>query len=151
MASDAYPPPAFYFTVSIDGGSSVDTSFQEVSGLKVELQTETVVEGGQNRFEHRLPTRTKYSNLVLKRGLVMKGSALATWLGASFGNIGIRKMVPKNLVVMLLDASAAPLAVWRVTGAYPVRWEHDAMKSQENQLMLETLELAYQFFDRKSS
>ena len=61
------PPPVFAFRVDIDGAES-DTSFQEVSGLEVQFETEDVVEGGQNRFVHRLPTRTKYSNLLLKRG-----------------------------------------------------------------------------------
>ena len=41
--------------------------FQDVSGLSFEIETETFVEGGENRFEYKLPKRIKYPNLVLKR------------------------------------------------------------------------------------
>ena len=32
------------------------------------MEIETVVEGGENRFVHRLPKPVKHPNLVLKRG-----------------------------------------------------------------------------------
>ena len=43
--------------------------FTEVSGLSVEMGTEEFVEGGENRFIQKYPTRAKYPELVLKRGL----------------------------------------------------------------------------------
>ena len=75
-----YPPVGFHFRVEfiLDGTVESDTRFQEVSGLSAELGTEEVVEGGENRFSHRLPTRAKYSNLTLKRGLLTE-SGLIDW------------------------------------------------------------------------
>ncbi len=46
-----------------------DAAFQEVGGLEAEIEVETVVEGGENRFVHRLPKPVKHPNLSLKRGL----------------------------------------------------------------------------------
>ena len=64
-------PVAFHFTVAITGsGTSVpDAAFQEVGGLEAEIEIETVVEGGENRFAHRLPKPVRHPNLTLKRGL----------------------------------------------------------------------------------
>src|SRR5688500_16371249 len=58
-----------------------DIRFQSVAGLDSTLDTETVKEGGENRFEHVVPVRRKYGPLILKRGLLTPGeSALTGWL-----------------------------------------------------------------------
>src|SRR5689334_10102889 len=50
--------------------NAFDILFQSVSGLDSTLETETVKEGGENRFEHVIPVRRKYGPLILKRGLL---------------------------------------------------------------------------------
>lgn len=75
---------AFHFSVHFGfAGGDEDIGFQSVSGLGVEVTTETVVEGGENRFEHALPVRTAYTDLVLKRALV-ENSALTDWCKSAF-------------------------------------------------------------------
>ena len=78
--SSEYPPVAFYFRLSFKGAASgSDASFKEVSGITMEMGTEEITEGGNNNFKHRVPTSVKFSNLVLKRGLVPKDSAVIQW------------------------------------------------------------------------
>lgn len=147
---DVYVPPvAFSFRVAIDGAES-DTSFQEVSGFQVDIETEDVVEGGQNRFVHKLPTRTKYSNLVLKRGVVTKSSAFGTWVAQAMSRGLVRQNDAKTIVVQLLDETRAPVVVWKVFGAYPLRWEHSQLNSRSEEVLTETIELTYQFFQRQN-
>ena len=55
--SNYAPPTAFYFSVKFDGFDNMDTSFQEVSGLKVTIDTVTKKEGGDNNFIHHLQLR----------------------------------------------------------------------------------------------
>ena len=81
MSDQYYPPPAFYFNLTVIGSATalfamtmIDASCQEVTGIQAEFEFETVVEGGENRFVHRLPRYTKFPNLVLKRGIVTKTS-----------------------------------------------------------------------------
>jgi hypothetical protein len=62
-----YPLPAFYFKVITGLRLGADTSFQEVRGIGSEIETEEVVEGGENRFVHRLPKAVKHPQLELKR------------------------------------------------------------------------------------
>jgi hypothetical protein len=73
--ADYYPPWGFYFKVEFDiSKNKNDVRFQAVSGLSVEYDYESFKEGGENRFEHKLPVRTKYADLVLKRGMLTESS-----------------------------------------------------------------------------
>lgn len=140
-----YPPVGFSFDVFVDGITGINEgNFQEVSGLNVKLGTEEVVEGGENRFVHRLPTAPKYENLILKRGM-LKGSPLIDWVRNSVERF---KFVPKVVVVKLLDATGNPLISWSFSNAYPVALRISEFKSQENALVVETLELSFDYFTK---
>ncbi len=148
MSTNYYPPPAFYFNVYISGTAKSDASFQEVSGIQVQFEVEKVVEGGENRFAYSLPQRGKYSNLVLKRGYVVYGSALATWVEGTIGAGLTEPIAPVDMVVTLLNKDNQPLASWSFASAYPVRWEVSSLNSMENKILTETLELTYNYFQR---
>ena len=73
MADDNFEDEGVYaatFLVEVDGLEI--GRFTEVSGLQVEVGVETVAEGGQNGFVHKLPSRMTWPNLVLRRGLTMR-------------------------------------------------------------------------------
>jgi len=97
-----YPPSSFHFKVEFTGvdGANADTEqrFQEVSGLSVEVETETLHEGGENRFEYKLPKRAKYPNLVLKRGL-LKGAAFLDWFKSAMNTYFIVAVMILNLQI----------------------------------------------------
>lgn len=67
--SNYYPPLGFHFKIEF-GNQKDEYQFQSVSGLNVDLETEEIAEGGENRFKHKLPLRARYPNLVLKRGIL---------------------------------------------------------------------------------
>jgi len=142
-----YPPVGFHFRVEfiLDGVVESDTRFQEVSGLSAELGTEEVVEGGENRFSHRLPTRAKYSNLTLKRGLLSE-SGLIDWCKNAIENFDF---TPATVNVTLLNEQHEPVAdTLSFIRAWPVKWSVSDFKAQDNALVIETLELAYNYFSR---
>lgn len=142
-----YPPVGFHFRVEfiLDGTVESDTRFQEVSGLSAELGLEEVVEGGENRFSHRLPTRAKYANLTLKRGLLSE-SGLIDWCKNAIENFDF---TPATVNVTLLNESHEPVAdTLSFIRAWPVKWSVSDFKAQDNALVIETLELAYNYFSR---
>ena len=142
-----YPPVGFHFRVEFLDIESNDNDirFQEVSGLSSELTVEEVVEGGENRFTHRLPGRAKYSNLILKRGL-LTDSGLITWCKNA---IEIFDFTPATVNVTLLNEEHLPLSdTYSFIRAWPVKWSVSNFKAQENALTIETLELAYNYFTR---
>jgi phage tail-like protein len=143
-----YPPVGFHFLVrfELEGQSELDVQFQEVSGLSVEVEMESYVEGGENRFTHQLPTRTRYADLSLKRGLV-RDSALVKWCRDAIENFSFK---PVSLTVSLLDSEHTPLVSWQVQGAVPKRWEVSAFNAEQNSIAIETLQLSYHYFLRKT-
>jgi phage tail-like protein len=149
-----YPPTGFHFRVEFMGVSGADSDteqrFQEVSGLSFEVETEELREGGENRFTYKLPKRAKYPNLILKRGL-LTNTALLDWLKdalRTYFTVVIYDFKPADLVITLLDEADAQVAVWKVVQAYPVKWSTADLKATENAILVETIELAYQYFER---
>lgn len=112
------------------------------------MQTETLKEGGENRFEHILPVRTKYDPLVLKRGLV-KDSSMIQWFMDAILNFDIK---PMTLLVKLLHIDKAdpnqpqPLMTWVVVNAWPKKWSVSEFNADQNTLAIESIELHYSYF-----
>ena len=127
----------------LPGGISGETSFKEVSGLTVDVAPEEIVEGGELKFHHKLPTTAKYTNLTLKRGLVVS-SAVRDWIIA-----GVRdfEFTPITVTVQLLNENASPLKSWKAYNVWPVKWEVSNFESETNGIAIETLELAYDYFE----
>ena len=149
-----YPPCGFHFKVEFIGvgGMNTDTEqrFQEVGGLSFEVETDPLREGGENRFEYKLPKRAKYPNLVLKRGL-LTDTAIIDWFKSAM-NTYFTALVfdfkPADILITLLDEADQPIAKWNVVQAYPVKWSISDLKSTENAVVVETIELAYQYFEK---
>lgn len=143
-AGTYYPPVSFYFRVEFPNisGEGADNSFQSVSGLSVEFDTETFKEGGENRFEHKLPTRSKYPYLVLKRGL-LKDSKVIDWCRDAFESMVFQ---PTAVIVQLLNEKGDPLKTWNIVNAWPQKWSVSDLKSDDNTVVIESLELSYQYF-----
>ena len=58
-------------------------SFQEVSGLSMEVEVLERNEGGENDYTHKLPGRVSYPNLTLKRGIT-QDNYFVTWFQESY-------------------------------------------------------------------
>lgn len=150
-----YPPTAFYFKVEILGvekggqlASNNDASFEEVSGMEVWWDVEEVVEGGENRFVHRLPRPAKHSNLVLKRGAVTQASYFAQWVNDGLGSRLLEPLVVHDILVTLLNEQGKPSIAWNFVNAYPVKCSMGPLNSMDNKILIETLEFSYNFFVR---
>ncbi len=138
-----HPPVSFHFLVSFLAPQYFpDVMFQSVSGLEVSLETESYREGGENRFEHTLPVRARYSNLTLTRGLFVS-SQLIDWCMDTFNNMEVR---PLTMIISLLNDSHVPIMTWNVVNAYPVKWSVSELDAEKNQIAIESLELKYQYF-----
>ncbi len=140
---DYYPPWSFYYKVEFSiSKTKDDVRFQSVSGLAVEYDYESFKEGGENRFEHKLPVRTKYSDLVLKRGMVTNSEVLK-WLLAAFQD---REFRASDMSVILMNEQGDPLRTWNVAHAIPKKWQVSDFNAMENSYVVETVELTYRYF-----
>ena len=140
---DYYPPWGFYYRVEFSiSKEKNDARLQSVSGLSVEYDYETIKEGGENRFEHKLPVRTRYGDMVLKRGM-LTDSGVITWFLAAFRD---RQFEPADMNIVLMNEAGEPLRTWKIAGAIPKKWLVSDLNSGENAVVIETLELTYRYF-----
>lgn len=143
-------PETFYQTVNFhfkvdfnfEPRDGVDVRFQSVTGLDSTLETETIKEGGENRFEHVIPVRRKYGPLTLKRGLMKPGdSKLTDWLKQSFDG---EKITPLGTVtIKLLAEDHQPLMVWTINNVWPRSWKLGELNAERGEVLIETLELNF--------
>ncbi|HLT06667.1 MAG TPA: phage tail protein [Cyclobacteriaceae bacterium] len=139
-----YPPSGFHFKVEFLEIQAVenDILFQNVSGLEVSLETESIKEGGENRFEHTLPTRTKYSDLVLKRG-VLVDSGVIKWCRKAIERF---EFEPTTVLVHLLNDNHDILIEWKLFHAWPKKWSVAELNAEQSAVLVETIELNYNYF-----
>jgi phage tail-like protein len=138
-----YQTVNFLFQVEFQLGSeSFDLKFQSVTGLDATLDTETVREGGENRFEHVIPVRRKYGPLVLKRGLLTPSeSKLTAWLKSAFDD---EKVTPiQHLNISLMNEEHEVLMLWKVNNVWPRSWRIGELNAERGEVLIETLELNY--------
>ncbi|MDI9311625.1 MAG: phage tail protein [Limnohabitans sp.] len=142
--TEYYPPVGFHFLVEFAGLGTVqkDHQFQSVSGLSVDIETEEINEGGENRFKHKVPVKTKFPNLVLKRGILLD-SKVIDWCKKAIENFEFK---PINLTIKLLNEEHQPLISWNIVHAYPVKWSVEDFNAQESKLVIESFELTYNYF-----
>ena len=140
MARD--PFASFLFKVEIDG--ITQAGFSECSGLQAETEFDEIREGGLNEYVHRLPKRTKYVPLTLKRGLT-DSDELWNWYQDVVGPGGFKR---KRISVILVSAADQTKEKWRRTfdKAYPVKWVGPEMKADSSAVAIETLEFVHHGF-----
>lgn len=114
--------------------------FSECSGLEMTQSDEKLKEGGRNGTELRFPTRTSWTNLVLKRGVSRISQSGWDWL-YGFGDGKVKRM---DGVVMLLDAQHIPHNIWTFKRAFPVKFTGPTLSGLGHEVAVETLELAHE-------
>ena len=136
MPSANYPYLNFRFLVEIDG--IIVGGFSEVSGLNVETEVELLEEGGVNDHVHKLPKKTKYTNLTLKRGLT-DSDALWSW----YQRVVAGNFKRKSGAIILLDNEGNSKWRWNFKNAYPIKWSGPELQAGNSTVAIETLELAH--------
>ena len=143
MADSTFQTVNFHFQVTFPlSAGAVDMRFQSVTGLDSSIETESIKEGGENRFEHVVPVRRKYGPLTLKRGLLKPtDSALSLWLKAAFDE---EIVVPLPFaVIMLLNEEHQALMFWTINNVWPRSWKIGELNAMQGEVLIETLELNY--------
>lgn|SRR5512145_3362580 len=137
LASRSDPFLGFGFELQVEG--LVIGSFSEVSGLGAEIDIEEYREGGVNDFVHKLPKNTKYSNLILRRGMT-NSVVLYDW----YKKVANGKIERRQITITLIDTQKSPLKNWSFKNAFPVKWNGPDLKSDGNAIAIESVEMAHQ-------
>ncbi len=112
--------------------------FTECSGLTVTTETEDYAEGGLNSYYHRLPKRTKYENLSLKRG-IDEGQELYRWYMRTLSG----EIKRQSLSIMVYSPLQKEVRRWDLKEAYPVKWVGPDLKTDAGAVAVESVEIAH--------
>ena len=127
-------------------GGITEAEFHECSGLSNETDVVTQAEGGENTFAYKFRGRSKYPNLVLKHGVSKMSPSLWAWREAVIH----RKTPPiLNMSVVMTDMQGQEILRWSLTNCWPCKWQGPDLKAGESALAIETLEVAYDYFQVK--
>jgi len=128
-----------------------ESFFQSVSGITATIgDGSTLVDGGINNRQYKLPGSTTYSDLKLSRGIIKGSSPLGKWCRTFLIRdvfwYGVER---RTLNVMLLDRSGDNiLMTWSFYNCYPKEIEIGTFSADKSEIAVETLTIAYTHFNQ---
>jgi phage tail-like protein len=133
-----YPLPVFHFTVQW-GGTRI--GFSEVTGLTQENQAIEYRDGSFPEYSSiKMPGLRKFSNIVMKRGVVKSDNEFFLWLS----EIKLNQITRRDLIISLLNENHEPVMTWKVHNAFPVKSEGPQLKASGNEVAIESIEVAHE-------
>ena len=142
MAS--HPDPLEGSNFIVDFAGTEDASFSHVD-LPVALLDEVAYRSGNEKANEprKQPGLASYSHLVLSRGLTSNLDLWTWWESARNGD----PAVDRNVVVRLLDGTGQPVLSWKFRNAFPAVYRVSPLDAAASDLVIETVELAFDSMD----
>ena len=126
------------FYVEIDSG--IKASFQECSGLGMNIDKEVYFEGGVNDQQRVFLKQAKFDDVTLKRGIT---DDLSFW-GWMQGVLDKTVKQRLNVNILLFNQAGETMQTWTLIGAIPVGWKAPSLQADSNTVAIEELTLAYE-------
>lgn len=134
-----WPLPKFYFNIDLGDGKKL--GFSEITGLESDIKPIEYRHSDSKVFSTlKMPGLRSVGNVTLKKGVFTQDSIFWKWYDESQLNIIKRRTV----VISLLDEKATPKMTWTLTNAWPTKMSGTDLKSDSNEVAIESLELAYE-------
>ncbi|MEL6452336.1 MAG: phage tail protein [Pseudomonadota bacterium] len=140
VQDNTWPLPKFFFSVDItDVGENL--AFQEVSGLDVESDVIEYRAGNSKIFSTiKMPGMRKSGNVTLKKGVFAKDNGFWDW----FNQTKLNTIKRQTVTIKLLDESGSATMVWTLANAFPAKITGTDLKSDGNEIAVESVELAHE-------
>lgn len=132
------------FKFHVEIGEIKEAAFTECSGLEIATDVFEYQEGGLNEYSHKIPGRTKLSNVTLKRGIATSNE-LYSWYTDMEQALLTGSGLERKQVTITLYSSAKQdeLMHWTLNDAFPIKWVGPAFNAGEAAVAIETLEFAH--------
>ena len=115
--------------------------FSEVSGLDMEFNIVDFREGNSPEARlRRLPGLEKPGIVALKRGIVPGDNEFYEWIQS----IRFNQAERRDVVITLLNENHLPVMRWKLLNAWPSKLSGPWLKSDGNEVAIESLELAHE-------
>jgi phage tail-like protein len=133
-----YPLPKFHFQVEW-GGTRI--GFTEVSGLTTETDVIEYREGANPEYHKtKMPGMQKFGNITLKRGTFNSDNEYFAW----WNTVRLNQIERRDMTISLLNENHEPVMVWKVKNAWPSKVQSTDLKSDGNEVAIETLEIVHE-------
>ncbi len=137
------PYGSYNFEVVINGisgdGKAVKGSFSEVSGLEADLAPIEYRNGSEDITVRKVPGLKKFTNIVLKRGLI---GDLTFWNWILRGLNGQVQRAEGSIV--LLDENKNEVTRWNFRRGWACKWTGPGLNAKNNEIAMETLEICHE-------
>lgn len=132
--------PAHNFKIEIDG--VIQGGFREITGLESEVE---IIEykNGDDPITHKRPGKTKYKNIVMKRGFISDPSLLE-WYKKVMNGVTERK----SGSIVYLDRENNEVLRYNFFEAWPCRWKAPELNANSDTYIVEELEFAVERVER---
>jgi phage tail-like protein len=122
------------------GGAKI--SFTEVTGLDMQVEVIEYRHSDSKDFSKiKMPGLKKFSNIVMKRGKFEGDFDYNTWLDEIANE---RVNGRRDVVIRLLNEKHTPVAAWAATRCFPVKITAPDLKSDANEIAVESIEIAHE-------
>lgn len=136
---NVWPLPKFYFSVQL--GDDTTVAFQEVDGLDSERQVIEYRAGNSpSFFPIKMPGIGKVSNVTMKKGIFVNDTRFWDW----YNEIKLNTIKRRTIVINLLDEDGNPKMTWTLNNAWPTKLTGTDLKSEGNEVAVESIEIAYE-------
>ncbi|HMS66340.1 MAG TPA: phage tail protein [Ignavibacteria bacterium] len=133
-----YPLPNYHFIVQW-GGENV--GFTEVTGLDIIIDVIEYRSGSSPvQSVTKMPGLIKYSNIILKRGIVKGDTDFYKWINT----IRQSTVERRDIVISLLNENHEPVMTWKARNSFPVKYSGPDLNAKSSEVAIETLELAHE-------
>ncbi|HJY22540.1 MAG TPA: phage tail protein [Hanamia sp.] len=133
-----YPLPKFHFRVEW-GGAKI--GFSEVSGLSVETDVVEYRDGSSPEYHKiKMQGMQKFGNITMKRGIFEGDNDYFKW----WNTVALNTIERRDVTISLLNENHEPVVVWKVKNAWPSKVQSTDLKSDDNGVAIETIELAHE-------
>jgi phage tail-like protein len=138
----------FRFTVQVDG--FVSAAFSKVSGLKGKVNVTEHYEGGAI-LPNKSPARGSFENLTMDRGATANLD-MYLWfkscLNAPADAGVVDEALKRHLDVVQRNRAGTIIKKWSVFGAFPTEFTAGEWDNNSDEVVIESLVLAYDYFDK---
>lgn len=130
--------PKFYFSVT---WGKQPMSFQEVSGLDMQSEEIKYRHGNSPVFSPiKMPGLKKYGNVTMKKGIFVADNEFWVW----FDKIKMNVIERVPVTIALLDEGGKSTMTWTLANAWPTKITGTDLKSEGNEVAVETIEIVHE-------
>lgn len=88
----------------------------------------------------KMPGLKKFGNITMKKGIFVKDNTFFDW----FTKVNMNTIERQTVIIKLLDEGGAPTMTWTLVNAFPTKVTGTDLKSEGNEVAIESIEIAHE-------